>query len=222
MSYKDENFENYSLSNFISLVKNESLAHSNQYSAVFYLPPNLRNIHTSTTSKNNLQRLTLLCDSVSIPGLSVITNNVAVYGEERQMPTQRLFSDMTMTFYVDHNMEVKRIFDLWMDMIINPRTRSAYYYEDYIANIELYVHDRNFNVTYKVALFECYPKAIQQIDMSYASRDVLKMQINFEYKYYLVEDKLDDEESLKHFLSPNDHLNFNSLNPAFDFINNPT
>jgi len=85
MSYKDPDAGNYSLNKFISLVKNESLAHTNQYSVVFYLPPNLRNIHNEITSKKNLERLTLLCDSVSIPGLSLITNDVAVYGEARQI-----------------------------------------------------------------------------------------------------------------------------------------
>ena len=220
MSYKDPDAVSYGLDKFISLVKNDSLAHSNQYSAVFNLPNNLQNIHTATTSKKNIQKLTLLCDSVSIPGLSLITNDVAVYGEARQMPTQRLFSDMTMTFYVDHEMNAKRFFDSWMDIIINPKTRSAYYYEDYIANVELYVHDKNFNITYQVVLFECYPKAIQQIDMSYASRDIMKMQITFQYKYYLVEEEFDDEESLKHFLSTN-NIQHNPDIPVPNFINNP-
>lgn len=221
MSYKDENVNNYSLNNFLSLIKNESLADSNQYSAVFFLPPALRDIHTEITDKKNLMRMSLLCDSVSIPGLSLITNDVAVYGEARQMPTQRLFSDMTMSFYIDHGMNVKRILDSWMDIIINPRTRSAYYYDEYIASIELYVHDRNFNVTYKVALFECYPKAIQPIDLSYASKDVMKMQVTFQYKRYLVEDKLHDEESLEHFKSTNNIQPDNSTRPRFDYINNP-
>jgi hypothetical protein len=224
MTYKDENAVSYGLDKFISLVKNKTLAHSNKYSAVFYLPKTLQSSseNSDATSNANLQRLTLLCDSVSIPGLSLITNDVAVYGEARQMPTQRLFSDMNMTFYVDHEMNAKRFFDSWMDTIINPNTRSAYYYNDYIANADIYVHDINTNVTYKVTLKECYPKAIQQIDMSYASRELMKMQVTLQYKYYNVENIEMDTEDFLNFISSNNVAYSNSLNPAFDFTNNPT
>ena len=223
MTYKDENAVSYGLDKFISLVKNKALAHNNKYSAVFYLPKSLQasSEKTEVTSNANLQRLTLLCDSVSIPGLSLITNDVAVYGEARQMPTQRLFSDMNMTFYLDHELNAKRLFDSWMDKIINPNTRSAYYYNDYIANADIYVHDINTNVTYKVTLIECYPKAIQQIDMSYASRDLMKMQVTLQYKYYEVENIDNENADFLNFITTNNIKYDNSTNPNFDFIKYP-
>lgn len=221
---KDIDYENYGLDKFISLIRNGELTVSNKFSVIIHTPQNMRynTLDTSLLSHKVKQEMILLCDTASVPGLSLMTNEVAVFGESRQMPTQRLYSTMSLSFYVDAEMVVRKYFDEWMESIINPVTRTSYYYDEYIANIEIYVHDKNFNVLYKVVLFECYPKALQNIDLDYSNNGLMKMLVDIQYKYYKVEKVLEEELIFQNFLATNVTQYNNSTNLTPNYINNIT
>lgn len=201
--FKDPKSVRLGLNDFITNVTGKGLAKSNYFSAIIYPPPLMlqANFKSPITTTN----FALQCDSASIPGLSLMTNDVAVYGEARQMPTQRLFSEMSLSFYVDLDLTIKKYFDAWMDFIINPNTRTCRYYDDYTTQMEVIVHDKNFNIRYKVKLFECYPKAINNVTLDYNDHNPMKLSVSIQYKYYKIEDIVSDNEKLQEFLK-------NSLN----------
>jgi hypothetical protein len=182
------------LNSFISLIKNKGLSQANYFSAILYPPPKM-------SGHLDLTQFALLCDSASIPGVSLITNDVSVYGEARQMPTQRLFSEMTLSFYVDMDLIIKKYFDDWMDLVINPTSRTMNYYADYVSTMQIIVHDKNYNVKYQVTLHECFPKTINSINLDFNDRAPMKLSVGFEYKYYTVENQEKDQQNLQGFLS---------------------
>ena len=176
----DDSKKSVGLDSFMSLIKNTGLSQVSHFSAVLYPPPMMGRLGL------NLSKFALLCDTASIPGLSFMTNDVAVYGEARQMPTQRLFSDVSLTFYVDLNLVIKKYFDDWMNLVIDPKTRSVNYYRGYVSSMDIIVHDKNHNVKYKVTLNECYPKSIQNIGLDYNDHNPMKLSVGFQYKDYVV------------------------------------
>ena len=80
--------------------------------------------------------------------------------------------------------EVKKLFDQWQNQISNPITRTYNYYNNYARNMVIEVQDINDNTRYSVCLWECYPKTVGNIQLDYASKDVMKLSVGMQYKYW--------------------------------------
>jgi hypothetical protein len=163
-----------SLDQFIANVKSSGLARTNRYS-VFFNPP---------LQKRDAQQVLLYCDQVQLPSLNFSTIQNRTFGEFREVPYEKLFGDISMSFYVDTNMKVKLLFDKWMSYIQDPTTRTFNYYDDYICDMVINVQDLNDSTQYEVKLFECYPKTMGAVQLDYASKDIMKLSITMQYKYF--------------------------------------
>lgn len=165
------------LDKFIAEVKSQGLARSNRY-VVKFTPP-LAGLDSTVP-----QTLSLFCDQVQLPGMNFSTAQNRSFGEFREVPYEKLFDNLNMSFYVDKNMYVKRVFDNWMEAIQNPATRTFNYYKNYTTGMDIEVQDIMDRTTYVVSLWECYPKTIGAIQMDYASKDVMKLSVTMQYKYW--------------------------------------
>jgi hypothetical protein len=156
----------------------KGVARSNRY---FVVMPN-RNNSSSYTSGNKL--LGLYCENTQIPGSTILTSPSKIFGETREVPYERSYEPINMSFYVDSDFKVKEYFDDWHNSIFDPYTRAGNYYEEYVSNIELWVHNVEDKRTYALTLFECYPKAISPIQLDYGSKELMKLQVTMQYKYW--------------------------------------
>lgn len=166
------------LSEFVAAVKTGALARSNRFSVGFSLPTGVKPVAGS------LQKVLLLCDQVQLPGMSHATAQNRSFGEYREVPYERLYGDITMSFYVDNDMHVKQLFDNWMNAISDPTRRTFNYYKYYTTQITVDVEDLNNNSRYKVTMEECYPKSIGPVQLDYASKDIMKLSVQMQYKYW--------------------------------------
>ena len=164
------------INEFIAQIKEGGLARTNRY-IVEVTPP------VSGVDETK-RKLILFCDTVQIPGQNYSTVQNRVFGEFREVPYERIYDNISMTFLVDSGMNVKKIFDKWMDRIAHPTARTFNYYKDYTVDMKIEVHDLMDKTRYKVNLFECYPKSIGSIQMDYNSKDIMKLQVNMQYKYW--------------------------------------
>lgn len=169
--------KNSGLRNFISNIKTEGLMRSSRYAVMMTPPKSLGNIV-------NMRKLLLFCSEISLPGQALTTNQIRTYGEIREVPSEKMFDNISMTFYVDNNMEVKLFFDRWMDSIQNPYTRTFEYYDNYITDLDIDVEDLKDRKRYSVKLSECYPKSISPVSLGYETKDVMKLQVSMNYKYW--------------------------------------
>lgn len=180
------------LKDFIAEIKKGALARSNRY-AISFTPPSTSNPKKSYQSylvgaePSTLRKTILFCDQVQLPGLNLSTVQNRTFGEFRETPYEKLFDNITMSFYVDNDMKVKSLFDNWMASIQDPTTRTFRYYDQYITDMTIEVQDINNKSRYQCKLFECYPKTIGAIQMDYASKDVMKLSITMQYKYWTAE-----------------------------------
>jgi len=169
------------LNKFVASIQTTGLMTSNRYMVNFAVPPIMQ---SSTVYTGDLETVLMQCDTVSLPGVSISTQPSRTYGEIREMPWERLFDNVNFTFYVDNNMNAKSLFDTWINSIQNPITRKFNYYQEYITPITITVLDKEDKARYIVNLFECYPKAVSPIQMDYSSKDVMKLQVSMNYRYW--------------------------------------
>ena len=168
------------LNDFISQVKHNGLARTNRYVVYFNLP-----WETDSALRDTL----LFCDQVQLPGANFNTSDMRTFGETRKAPYERLYEDINMSFYVDKEMKNKLMFDYWLNQIQDPWTRNFNYYDDYVTDIVIEVQDLKDQSRYGIKLYEAYPKSIGAVQLDYAGKDVMKLSVNFAYKYYHIGSK---------------------------------
>lgn len=169
-----------SINEFIAQVKSEGLARDNRY-LVTITPPQ------SLVGGSPDVKLRLLCQSVSIPGMNFVSNPVLTYGEQREVIYNRQFEPITMEWLLDSRMDIKRFWDQWQQLMIHPVSRMVSYYQDYIGTIEISQLDisNEEKEKYAVRLYEAYPKTVSPISYSAGSKDVTKLSVVIEYKYWM-------------------------------------
>lgn len=166
------------INEFISLVKTEGLARNNRF-VVYITPP------ASLASPNT--KLRFLCDTASLPGMNFLSNPVMTYGEQREVIYNRSFEPVNLEFMLDQDMEIKRYFDSWQALIVHPVSRMVNYYRNYIGTIEIHQLDgsNKEQSRYVARLHEAFPKSVAAISYSSGSKDISKLSVSIEYKYWM-------------------------------------
>ena len=168
------------LNEFISKVKSTGLAKTNRYRVTIATPSLM------TGFMNSGRLITLFCESTSLPGQVIATTEQRIMGETRELPYSKFYDNITLSFYIDNNFEVKGFFDNWLNSVSNTQNKITSYYKDYIAPtvlIEVLPMDSEVS-TYSITLHEAYPKGISPIQLSADSRDIAKIGVSLNYKYY--------------------------------------
>ena len=185
---------NSPLNKFISEIKSRDLARASRYIVTILPPRVLAGVENSKIALANL-----FCETSSLPEMSIETQTSRIFGESRNMPYGRKFNDIGLTFYLDKNLEVKRLFDKWVSRIVNPNNRTIQWYDDIIGKIKIETvstveKDKDFS-PYKVTMFEAYPTRVDDVDLGYNKVDtVATLRVTFTYKYWTTED-VDNEIS---------------------------
>lgn len=183
------------LREFVAAVKTQGLMPSNRFKVEFAPPGTVLNAPSGTSYRPDLRKIMLYCDTAQLPGMSISTTQARTYGEFREMPYERLFDNINLTFYIDRTMDTKSLFDTWIHSIQNPASRQLAYYDDYITDMTIYVLDKSEKTQYSVKLYECYPKSVGAIQLDYAAKDVMKLQVSINYRYWTSSSAVEDASS---------------------------
>ncbi len=167
------------LNEFIGNVK-LGLAKTTHFEVVIARPPAL----LGEPINSNIRKIFMFCDQAQLPGVSYSTNQVRSYGEFKEVPYEKLYEQINLNFYVDSDFMVKDFFDSWMNAIQNPTTRDFNYATTYMSpTIDIIVQDAQDIARYSCTLYNAYPKAISAVQLDYASKDVMKLQVTIAYQY---------------------------------------
>lgn len=175
---------NFSISNFISEVNNRGLARPTRFEVFILPPPGLGALTGSG------RFVSLMCESASLPAMSVSTKPFRIYGANYQRPISSDFNGdgITLSFYVDRQMEVKSFFDAWMFKVVNPNSFNVSYQKEYVSQIKIAQLDEKNNEQYSVYLEDAFPRAVNLLDLNAASTNqVHKLNVTFAYRRWFPE-----------------------------------
>lgn len=166
-----------SLQEFISRIKENGTAKSNRF---------LVTINNPAVSEADIGKLTsLYCEQASLPGMTIASQANRTFGEQREIVYDRTFDTINLNFILDKEFKVKSYFDLWMDKIINPKSRLVGYYNNYATTISIKALNTQDSMMYETTLYEAYPKTIGAITLDSNSKDIARLQVTFAYKYHV-------------------------------------
>ena len=88
--------------------------------------------------KRSLRKMELYCAKVSIPEKNINTVLIKQYGAPYPYPQGVQYGTLSTTFYCDGAMTIKNYFDAWQKLIYNDMTGNFNYYNEYIADFDVY------------------------------------------------------------------------------------
>ena len=125
-----------------------------------------------SSNRAALERLSKSCEAAAFPGRSVSTQPNRIMGPVREMPYEPLYSgDLDLTFRVGQDMFERKFFEFWMDTIVNHDNNKMGYYDEYTRDMFITQLGPDDGIVYKIRLSECYPKAINAIDLGFDKTD---------------------------------------------------
>ena len=148
----------------------------------------------------------LLCSSASIPGSSLGTSDIFgnFTGVQEKFAHSRIFTELTLEFYVDKDYKMIKLFEHWIDYIasgsekkqnssFNKADLGYFYRMRYPRGASGYKCDKTkivkFNIDYRSEIeytfFGLFPINFSSTPVQYGSSDVLRASVTFSYERYI-------------------------------------
>ena len=181
----------------------QKVATTNHYEVFFNGFASLQSLRGYITTRaplvNNFfisRDLGLLCNSAELPGTSMATAQIEGnrMGIVEKFAHTRVYTDTTLTFYVDSDYRVVQFFELWHDFIASgsgvSKDQKAYYnrlrypdeYKVSTMRIQKFNKDHFRNVEY--TFLNAFPVNVSSMPVSYDGANVLELQVTFAYDRY--------------------------------------
>lgn len=142
-------------------------------------------------------RISLSCKSFSMPGRGISTQDYKTRGLLRKMPYGRIYTnEVSCTLLLGAEMWERKVFEKWMDSIVDPNSGRFHYYDSYVCNAYVTLYTEKDVAVSKICLTELYPTSIDQLELNTTSGDtLLEQNITFSYRRYYPIDISGSEES---------------------------
>lgn len=174
------------LSEFVAFVKQNGVARQNRFRLTFNLPqvvidkmgqelgtsladgatrlPISESISRVGSSSLSSYALAVMCQTVTLPGITVSAQEMNAQSVSRQMPFDKKYSDFECTFISSGSMIEKKVFDTWFGCIFN-EDHTVAYYDDYVVDILIEVMNESDYVVYSYKVTECYPSIVNPLTL---------------------------------------------------------
>ena len=132
--------------------------------------------------------MSLRCESAVLPGRTLATSDLRIYGPSEKFPYQSTYEDVSLTFIVTGSMIEKTLFDNWLNQINPQNSWNFNFKEDYVTDITITQYDQSDNEIHIVNLIEAFPIAVNQLDLDWGSDAAYhKLTVTFAYTYWEVQ-----------------------------------
>ena len=152
---------------------------------------NKENDQAGLSSNPSISRyLALQCESAELPGKTLQTADVKIYGPTFKVPYQTAYNDLALTFICTNEFYERKLFDRWMEAIMPPDTNNLRYPKDnssrYMTNIKVIQYDELIKRIYSVEMIDAFPIGIASQPLSWAEEGFHKLSVQFAYQRYRV------------------------------------
>ena len=165
------------ISSFVSTINNRGVA----FNHLFYIQ-----IHPTLSNSQNFSAvIPFFCAGTSLPSTNILSSGYREYGAQYEIPYGISNDPLTMTFYSDSGMNIKKFFDMWQSMIYDKNTNKLNFPDAYRWDIKVAVIDKTLkynNDVYAVKFHKTFPKTISNIELDYSNVGIITFSVTFEYE----------------------------------------
>jgi hypothetical protein len=143
------------------------------------------------TSNSSLSRyLALQCETAELPGKTLQTADVKIYGPSFKVPYQTQYGDMNFSFLCTNDFFERKLFDRWLEAIHPTDTNNMRFPKGnstrYLTNVKIIQYDEFIKQIYAVELIDAFPIGIAPQSLSWAEENFHRLQVSFAYQKYRV------------------------------------
>lgn len=171
------------------LKANLDIVRPNLFEAEVILPYNVR-----FTRRNDISKFTFRCESTELPGRTVATYDDQSVGTTRKHAYDITYNDINLTIIASKDMGERKIFEEWIDNIVNPSGHNAgnarggllKYYSDYAKGLLTVkqLDDKGNNIV-AYTMHDAYPIQISPMNLTWAEVDTYqRFTVTMTYRYY--------------------------------------
>lgn len=133
---------------------------------------------------NDPRDIGILCKSVTFPGNNIETMSYDHQGFKQStlIPTGYAVNEVEMTWHLTNDYYIRKMFDKWINLIIDKETYMKNYEATYLRDITIQqLNQRNIPI-YGVQLMDAYPKNINSLTLSDESKGTVELTVQFAFK----------------------------------------
>ena len=143
----------------------------------------------SRTSNSSMSRyLALQCEAAEIPGRTLQTADVKIYGPTFKIPYQSMYSDTTLTFICTNEFYERKLFDRWIEAIHPSDTNNLRFPKGqnsrYLTNIKIIQYDDFIKQIYAVELLDAFPIGVAPQSLSWSDDGFHRLSVQIAYQRY--------------------------------------
>jgi len=143
---------------------------------------------SKTTNASISRYLALQCEAAELPGKTLNTADVKVYGPTFKVPYQSQYTDTSLTFLCTNEFYERKLFDRWIESIMPTDTNNLRFPKDnetrYMTNIKIIQYDEFIKQIYAVELIDAFPIGIASQQLTWTDDNVHRLTVQFAYQKY--------------------------------------
>lgn len=144
------------------------------------VPSALSNIQGTSEIVKDLH---FFAESAEFPGTQMLTQELRYYDMPAKFAYGKAHDDLNITFRLDRDFQVKKLFDVWINYMYNRQTGDVYYKNVYAGSIQIYQVMENGFSSYAVELEDAFPTQIGQVSMGWdQSGSYSRLPVTFSFK----------------------------------------
>lgn len=169
------------ISRFAEALRSSGAAKQSRY----YVELSIPNVVISNYGAPDIDMVNMFVEQTMFPEFVIATQQTRSHSNPVEMPYDRIFGPVTMTFLCDNRMTVKHFFDTWIQGIYGTFGGVLNYYDDYVVpEINIYKIDEQNSKVYCVSLYNAFPKVVNDIMLASNSSDLTRFQVVFSYEMW--------------------------------------
>ena len=145
---------------------------------------------TRTSNPAISRYLALQCESAELPGKTLLTQDVKIYGPGFKVPYQTQYTETTLTFVCTNEFYERKLFERWMEAIMPSDTNNLRFAKDektrYMTNIQIVQYDDFIKKIFVIELRDAFPIAIASQPLSWSEEGFHRVSVQFTFQKYRV------------------------------------
>jgi len=145
-------------------------------------------IQSNSTNTSVTRYLSLQCEATELPGKSLQTADVKIYGPIFKVPYQTQYQDINLTFICTNEFFERKLFDRWLEAIMPSDTNNLRFSKGkdtrYLTNVKIIQYDDFVRQIYAVELIDAYPVGIASQQLSWGEENFHRLTVQFTYQKY--------------------------------------
>jgi hypothetical protein len=177
------------LNNFISELKQNSVARTNLFDVVITPPKMMAGSKTAS-------KISLFAEGAQLPGINIQTDDGIKrfgYGPQDNIPHSSQTNDITLNFIGDGKGEIYKFFYKWMQGIVrsdyevpsnktSPNGLSPYevaFKEEYETTIAIKTYDEQGETVFEYQLTKAFPKNLPDVSLNWSDSGMMQFSVTF-------------------------------------------